>query len=143
MTRHDEAHVKHRQRMLAAVLLAGIGVFDTLEGLSDVDDDPYVVENPEGLLRLDITGWTWAHVVSSILLAVAGLLLLTGRRWSVRLAALAALASLLIHLIMLPFEPVWSAIVIGMIVAALRLLWLSRRPPARAGEVRSADRLSR
>jgi hypothetical protein len=55
VTWRDGAHTRHRQRILAAVLLAGTGVFDTIEGLSDVDDDPYVVENAEGLLRLDIT----------------------------------------------------------------------------------------
>lgn len=34
MARHDDAHTRYRQWMLAGVLFAGIGVFDTLEGLS-------------------------------------------------------------------------------------------------------------
>ncbi|MFJ8581430.1 hypothetical protein [Micromonospora sp. NPDC093277] len=142
MTRHDDAHTRHRQRILAAVLLAGIGLFDTLEGLSSVDDDPYVVEHAEGYFRVDVTGWSWAHVSVGSLTVITGLLLLTRHRWSVRLATIVGVGSIVIHAIMLPFEPVWSAIVIAVVAAALRLLWLSRRSPTQA-DVRSADRPSR
>ncbi|MFU8853208.1 hypothetical protein ACNAW0_19785 [Micromonospora sp. SL1-18] len=139
MTRHDEARLKHRQRLLAAVLLTAAGLFDGLAGSSDLDDDPYVVGDPGALLRLDMTGWVWAHLVLAVLMLVAGLLLFTTRPWPVRLAAVIAGASILVHVIMLPFETVWAAIVIGLAVAVLRLLWVCRRQGPRADDV-SPDR---
>jgi hypothetical protein len=141
---HGDAGTRHGQRILAAVLFACIGAFDTLEGLSGVDDDPYVVEHAAGFSRVDVTGWSWAHVTVGALTAVVGLVVFTRHRWSVRFAVVVTVGSVVIHAVMLPFEPVWSAIVIAVVVSALRLLWLSRRPPARADDdVRSAGRPSR
>lgn len=136
MTRQDDAGTRHRQRQLAGVLLVGAGLFDAISGLGDVDDDPYVVVTREGVFHLDVTGWMWAHLVTAALMGVAGLLLLAGRRWSLRLAAAAAIVGIGLHLIVLPYQPLWALIVIGLAVAALRLLWRGR-----AGEV--SDRPSR
>lgn len=136
MARHDDAGTRHRQRQLAGVLLVGAGLFDAISGVGDVDDDPYVVVTREGVFHLDVTGWMWAHLVTAALMGVAGLLLLAGRRWSLRLAAAAAIVGIGLHLIVLPYQPLWALIVIGLAVAALRLLWRGR-----AGEV--SDRPSR
>ncbi|MEU2613901.1 hypothetical protein ABZ570_20290 [Micromonospora sp. NPDC007271] len=135
MTQHDETRLRCRRRRLAGALLAGSGLFDGLAGASDLDDDRYVVDGPEGLLHLDLTGWSWAHLGITVLVVLGGVLLFTTRPWSVRLAAVAAVATILLHLVMLPFEPGWAVISIGLAVAALRLLWLVRRPSARADDV--------
>ncbi|MEU3454860.1 hypothetical protein ABZ671_14840 [Micromonospora sp. NPDC006766] len=146
MTQHDEddARLRNRQRMLAGLLLAGGGLFDGLAGVSDLREDKYVVESQEGLHHLDLTGWSWAHEATGVLMVVAGILILfTARPWSVRLAAVAAVAAIVLHLITFPFEPFWAVVVIGLAVAALRLLWLCRRPRRSANAVSSADRSSR
>ncbi|MCW3845410.1 hypothetical protein ONA70_35640 [Micromonospora yasonensis] len=142
MARHDDADLRHRQRILAAVLLTGAGLFDALAGVSDVDDDPYVVVDQEGLFRIDVSGWMWAHLVAAVLMVAAGLLLFTGRRWTLRLAAGVAVVGIGIHLAVLPYQPVWALMVIGLAVAALRLLWRCRSGP-RAGGVSLSDRPSR
>ncbi|SCE69412.1 hypothetical protein GA0074695_0367 [Micromonospora viridifaciens] len=144
MTRHDEARLRRRRRWLAGVLLAGAGFFDGLAGVSDLDNDKYVVQSEEGLLHLDLTGWSWAHQATGALMVLAGVLLFTARPWSVRLAVVAAVAGIVLHLILLPFEPVWAVIVIGLAVAPLRLLWLCRRRRgARADDVNPAGRPAR
>ncbi|MEU8259631.1 hypothetical protein AB0C02_03275 [Micromonospora sp. NPDC048999] len=144
MTQHDEVHLRNRQRMLAGVLLAGGGLFDGLAGVSDLYDDKYVVESQEGLRHLDLSGWSWAHEGTGALMLVGGLLLLfTARPWSVWLARVAAVVGIVLHLVTLPFEPFWALVVIGLAVAALRLLWLSRRRPARADAVSSPHRPAR
>lgn len=109
-----------------------------------MDDDPYVVERGEGFFLVDVTGWSWAHVAVGALTTFIGLLLFAPHRWSVRFAVVVAAGSVVVHAIMVPFEPVWSVIVIAVVLAALRLLWLSRRLPAPADdEVRAAGRPSR
>ncbi|MGW5668381.1 DUF7144 family membrane protein [Micromonospora sp. NPDC003776] len=136
MTRHDDAGTRRRQRQLAGVLLVGAGLFDAVSGVGDVGDDPYVVVTREGIFHLDVTGWMWAHLVTAVLMGAAGLLLLARWRWSLRLAAAAAIVGIGLHLIVLPYQPLWALIVIGLAVAALRLLWRGR-----VGEV--SDRPSR
>ncbi len=143
MTQHDEAHLSSRRRRLAAVLLAGAGLFDGLAGVSDLYDDKYVVEGQEGLLHLDLTGWSWAHEATGALMVVAGALLFTGRPWSVWFAGAAAVAGIVLHLITFPYEPIWAVIVIGLALAALRLLWLCWRHGARSDAVSPAGRPSR
>ncbi|NES15932.1 MULTISPECIES: hypothetical protein [unclassified Micromonospora] len=142
MTRHDDAGTRQRQRQLAGVLLAGAGLFDALAGIGDVDDDPYVVVTREGMFHLDVSGWMWAHLVTAVLMLSAGLLLFTGRRWSLRLAAAAAIVGIGVHLMVLPYQPLWALIVIGLAVAALRLLWRCR-PGDRRPEVSAGDRSAR
>ncbi|MFD2766242.1 DUF7144 family membrane protein [Micromonospora eburnea] len=143
MTRHDEVHLRDRQRRLAAILLVGAGFFDGLAGINTLNVDKYVVESRQGLLDLDLTGWSWAHEATGALMVVSGLLLFTARPWSIRLAAAAAVIGILLHLILLPFETIWAVIVIGLAVAVLRLLWLCRRRPTPADDVSSAGRPAR
>ncbi|MFE9689884.1 hypothetical protein [Micromonospora sp. NPDC005806] len=142
MTTQDDAGRRNRQRMLAAVLLTGAGLFDALAGVSDVYDDPYVVLTREGMFRLDVSGWMWAHLGAAVLMVAAGPLLLTGRRWSHGLAAVAAIVGIAIHLVVLPYQPLWALLVLGLAVAALRLLWHAR-PRARSDEVSASRRPSR
>ncbi|MEV0805042.1 hypothetical protein [Micromonospora sp. NPDC050200] len=141
--RHDEAHMRDRQRMLAGVLLAGAGVLDAVAGVTDLDDDPYVVITQEGLYHLDLTGWLWAHVVTGVLMVLGGgILLIVGRRWSIRFVWAVAVVGIALQVSLLPFQPVWALMVIGLLMAALVLLRRCRRETPR-DEVNSAGRPSR
>lgn len=115
-----------RRPVLAGVLLAGAGLFDALSGLGDLDDDPYVVVTRSGLYHLDLTGWMWAHLVTGVVMVAGGVLAFSGRRWPVRLAGAAAVVGLGFHLLVLAFQPLSAVLVIGLAVAALRLLWQCR-----------------
>ncbi|MCW3813790.1 hypothetical protein ONA91_04880 [Micromonospora sp. DR5-3] len=142
MTQHDEARMRNRQRMLAAVLLAGGGLADAVSGITDLDDDPYVVITKEGLYHLDLTGWLWAHLVTGVLMVLGGVLLFSGRRWSVWFAALVAVLGVAMHVVLLPFRPVWALMVIGLAVAALVLVRRCRRQTP-SDQVNSTGRSSR
>ncbi|MEV0153370.1 hypothetical protein AB0H57_06455 [Micromonospora sp. NPDC050686] len=126
MTGHEEAELRKRRLMLAGLLLAGAGLFDALAATDDFHGDPYVVVTSEGVFHLDVTGWVWAHLVTAALVLTAGLLLFTGRHWALRLAAAAAVANIALHVVVLPYRPLWALMVIGLAVGALRLLWHCR-----------------
>ncbi|MFU8875314.1 hypothetical protein [Micromonospora sp. SL4-19] len=142
MTQPDEAQLPGRQRMLAGVLLAGAGLFDAISGVTDLSNDQYVVFTPEGIYHVDVvdvTGWMWAHMATGALMVLGGILLVSGRRWSIRFAAAVAVGGIGLHLILLPFHPVWAVLVIGLAVATLVLLVRCRRGTPR-GEVNPTGR---
>ncbi|MBY8873516.1 hypothetical protein K7640_16900 [Micromonospora sp. PLK6-60] len=126
MTGYEGAELRKRRRRLAGLLLAGAGLFDALAAVGDVHGDPYVVVTQEGVFHVDVTGWVWAHLVAAVLMLTAGLLLFTGWAWAIRLAAVVAVADIAVHLIVLPYQPFWSLMVVGLAVGALRLLWHCR-----------------
>ncbi|MEU5721034.1 hypothetical protein [Micromonospora sp. NPDC047738] len=142
MTQSDDVRTRDRQRMLAGVLLAGGGLADAVSGVTDLDDDPYVVITKEGLYHLDLTGWLWAHLVTGILMVLGGVLLFSGRRWSIRFAAVVAVVGIGLHVLLLPFRPIWALMVIGLAVAALVLLRRCRRETP-SEPVNSAGRFPR
>ncbi|MEU5938983.1 hypothetical protein ABZ807_07290 [Micromonospora sp. NPDC047548] len=129
-----------RRPVLAGVLLTAAGFFDGLSGLGDLADDRYVVFTRDGLYHLDLTGWAWAHLATGLLLVVGGLLVLSGRRWSVRLAAAAAVVGIVFHLLVIAYEPLWALMVIGLATAVLWLLRRRPRPEDAGGEVSEAGR---
>ncbi|WP_319460614.1 hypothetical protein [Micromonospora sp. RTP1Z1] len=136
-----EAGTPGRRPVLAGLLLAGAGLFDGLSGLGGLDHDPYVLFTRSGLYHLDLTGWMWAHLVTGVVMVAGGMLAFSGRRWPVRLAGAAAVVGLVFHLLVFAYEPIWALMVIGLAVAALRLLWQCR---SESGErVISAGRPSR
>ncbi|WDZ87668.1 DUF7144 family membrane protein [Micromonospora cathayae] len=119
---------------LAAALLGSAGLVDILAGVSELDIDPYLVVTDEGLVRLDVTGWLWLHVGTGSLALVAALVVLTGRRWAWWVGVVAAVAAGAVNLLFLPYHPLRAALVLGLYLAAARLV-LRSRPVATDGPV--------
>lgn len=124
MVQQDE--IRERRRRLAALLLAGSGLYDCLSSIDDLNDDQFVLITREGLYRLDVSGWMWGQLVVGVLMVLAGILLLPGRRWMLRFAAVVAVGALALHVLLFPYRPVTALLVIGLSVGALRLLWRCR-----------------
>jgi hypothetical protein len=120
---------------LAGALLGLAGLVDVLAGVSELRVDPYLVVTDEGLVRLDLTGWIWLHVTTGTLALVAALVVLTGRRWALVAAAVVAGAAGSVNLLLLPYHPLRAALVLGLYLAAARLVLRSRRatPASRPG----------
>lgn len=116
------AGVPRSTNRLAAALLAGAGLVDVLSGVSEVDVDPYLVVTDAGLHRLDLTGWIWLHLSAGTLVLLAALAVLTGRRWA-RLAGLGtAGVAVVVNLLLLPYQPLRALLVLGLYLAAVRLI---------------------
>ncbi|MCX4469163.1 hypothetical protein OOK41_02335 [Micromonospora sp. NBC_01655] len=111
-----------RPLLLAAVLLGGAGIFDVLGGVGELTGDPYVSIEGGGMYHYDITGWAWLHLAAGALAAGAGVLVPLDRRWSARLALVAVAALVASHLLVLTYHPIQTVIVIGLALAAARLV---------------------
>jgi hypothetical protein len=113
--------------LLAAGLLAGAGLVDVLSAWAYTARDQFTVETGQGVYQVDITGWAWLHVAVGAAVTLAGLLVLTGRRGAVPLAAGCATAAIGINLLFLPYAPIQALLVVALDLAAVRLLLRHRR----------------
>ena len=68
----------------AGIMLALIGFFDILQGLTALFNDEYFTVRNGDLLVFDFTAWGWITLIWGLLLVSAGLGLLAGRGWARR-----------------------------------------------------------
>jgi hypothetical protein len=106
--------------VFAGVLLAVVGVFQIMEGVTALlDDEVFVVRSDSLIVSVDYTAWGWAHLLLGVVAVVAGGLLLRGNMVGRVLAGIIAAANMLLHFAFLPAHPLW-----GMIAIALNALVL-------------------
>ncbi|WP_420116878.1 DUF7144 family membrane protein [Micromonospora sp.] len=133
-----------RSLLLAGGLLVGAGIFDVLSGIGDVDSgDVYVSLHADGLVFYDLTDWAWLHVASGVLLVASGLVVAFARRRWVTAAMVVGAVVVVVHLLFAPYHPIEALIVVGLTLAAVRLVVRQRRGDRDEARVRTAGRPSR
>jgi hypothetical protein len=105
----------------AGIVMFIAGIWDFFYGLAAVlgPDHGYVVANEE-LLIFNLNGWGWVNLVFGIVLAIAGLCVLTGQLWARIAAIVLVVLNLITQFIWLPVQPWWSVLVIAL---DLFVLW--------------------
>jgi len=100
--------------MFAAIMMAVVGAFSIIEGITAIFRDTFYVVNHDGLLvRLDYSQWGWVHLILGVLLLAAGIALPRGPMWARIVAVALAAFSAIINLAFITAYPVWSIIVIA------------------------------
>ena len=100
--------------VFAGVMLAVVGLFHAMAGLTALlDDEVLVVRSDNLIVGFDYTVWGWTHLLLGVVALVASYLLvrgnMVGRVLATGIAALSALASF----VFLPAQPWWSALAIS------------------------------
>ena len=113
---------RDRGLWLAGVLLGAAGVVDTVAGAADLTGDRYVSIADGAVHQHDITGWAWLHLVVGVFTALAGALVPLNRRWSAALALAAVVVFVVLHLFFIAYHPVQTVLVLGLALAAARLV---------------------
>ncbi|MFI2713082.1 hypothetical protein ACH495_23460 [Micromonospora sp. NPDC018662] len=121
-----------RRPLLASGLLAAAGLVDAVSAWAHTRHARFAVATADGVYRVDLGAWAWAHLAVGVAVTVAGLAVLTGRRWAVPVACCCVLPAVVVDLLLLPYAPVRAVLVVALDGAALRLL-LRHRRVARAG----------
>lgn len=103
----------------ASTIMVILGVFNAIAGIVALIEGGYYIAGPEYSLVLDLTGWAWAHLIGGVLVAIAGVVLLTGAIWARVVAVLFAAGTALTHLVFLAAHPLWSTIVIALCVTVI------------------------
>ncbi|TDB70760.1 hypothetical protein [Micromonospora sp. KC721] len=113
-------------RLAGGLLVVGGGV-DVLSAWAQTVGDPFVAVGEGGVRHLDVTGWAWLNVGVGAAVTLAGLLVLTGRRGALPAAGGCAALAILVGVLLFPYDPIRTLLVVGLDGAAVRLLLRHRR----------------
>jgi hypothetical protein len=120
--------------IFAASLMLLVGAFHAIAGLVGIfNDGYYVLPKRQLVLQIDYTAWGWIHLIAGILVAAAGVALLTGRTWARVVGVVVAVLSLVANFTFISAYPIWSMIVIALDVFVIYALIVHGREMRPAG----------
>ena len=99
--------------VFAACLMILVGVWQVLVGVAAIAEDSIFVETPGYIYQLDLTGWGWIHLVIGALAVIAGLFIFAAQEWARWLGIALAIVSAVGQFFWLPYQPLWSMMVIA------------------------------
>jgi hypothetical protein len=109
--------------LFGAIMMVIVGLFHIVIGLAAILQSAFYVL----VFTSGITAWAWLHLILGLLVALTGVALLTGRAWG-RLAGMALLTlSALGAFLFMPYQPVWSLLIIFIDVAVIWALAVRHR----------------
>jgi hypothetical protein len=106
----------------AGIMLALIGFFDILQGLTALFNDEYFTVRSGQLLVFDFTTWGVITLIWGSLLVAAGFGLLSGRGGARVFAIVVVFVNMLLQIAFLAAYPIWSTIIIALDVFVLYAL---------------------
>ena len=117
----------------AAIILILNGAFSALQAfLALLGSNTYYAATEEGLFLFDITGWGWWNLIIGLLLVLTGVALLSGATWARVLAVIVVSLSALGQMLLIPAQPWWSIIVIGIDILVIYAITAHGRELAQA-----------
>ena len=105
--------------VFAAYMLMMIGAFHALAGFAAIVKDEFFVVGDEYAFELDATTWGWIHLIVGILVFLCGLGIFSGNVVARTVGVLVAIGSAITAFAWLPYQPVWSSILIAIDVAVI------------------------
>lgn len=100
----------------AASVMIMVGSFSIVAGLGALLDDDYLVVSRRYAFDLSTAGWGWIHVVLGLALVLAGFGLFANRSWADVVAIVLAGLVAIDFFFFLPYQPVWSVVIIALSV---------------------------
>ncbi|MET7653993.1 hypothetical protein [Streptomyces sp. NPDC005486] len=122
--------------LFAGVLMLCSGVLAVLQGIAALAKDDVYARVGSYVYELDLTGWGWIHLVLGVLAAATGAALLKGMTWARFTGIFLAALSLVTQFLFLPYEPLWSIVVMAIDVFVIWSLvtWQERAARGTAGQ---------
>lgn len=105
--------------LFAALMLIAGGAFQVLQGTAALIRGSYFAVASSYPYQISVTAWGWIHVVLGIVLIAVSLWVLGGSVVA-RFAAMAlAVVSAVAHFLFIPYQPIWSVLIIVVDVAVI------------------------
>ena len=106
--------------VFAGVMLAVVGLFQAMTGLTALfNDEILVVRSEELIVSFDYTLWGWVHLLLGAVALVASYLLLRGNMVGRVVATAIAVVNTLVAFAFLPAQPWWSLLTIAFNVVVI------------------------
>ena len=118
--------------LFAGMLMIISGVFNAMEGVVALVRNEVYLATPQYLFAFDLTAWGWIHIIVGIIVAVAGVGVITGQLWGRIVGITIALVSTLANFAFIPYYPVWSLLIIALDVFVIWALCIYNRDAADA-----------
>jgi hypothetical protein len=105
----------------AGTMMVLLGSFHAMQGLVALFKDEYFLVGKSGLtVNVDFTAWGWLHIVTGVIIAVAGAALFAGKIWARTIGVMLAMVSAVVNIGFLSAYPIWSTI---MVAVDLLVIW--------------------
>lgn len=98
----------------AASVMVMVGSFSIVAGLAAILDDDYLVVSRRYAFDLDTVAWGWIHLVLGMAFVGVGIGLFANKSWAGMVAIVLAGLIAIDYFFFIPFQPVWSLVVIAL-----------------------------
>ena len=116
---HDTSTWAMGYATFAGVALILGGIFQALVGIAALANDNYLVVTQDYAFRFNVTSWGWIHLVLGLVVLFAGIGIFSGSVVARTIGVFVAVLSAGVHFMFMPYQPIWSAIVIALDVAII------------------------
>ena len=113
--------------LVAAVLMMVGGVLDFFSGIAALIRGQFFVVLPNYAFSVSVTGWGWIHLITGVVVFLAGAALLTDHLWARVVGVVVAALSAVMNFVMMPYYPVWALVVIALDILIIVALCAPRR----------------
>lgn len=114
----------------ASIMMLLVGVFHGVTGIAGVVEEGSYAAPPGYVLEMSVTAWGWIHLVVGVLVAFAGLALMTDAMWARVVAIIVAMVSALASFAFIPVYAPWSFALLALDVAVIWALGAHGESPA-------------
>jgi hypothetical protein len=114
--------------LFAVLMLVAGGAFQVLEGLAALIGNRFFFVTQSYAYRIDITAWGWLHLILGIVLIAVSIAVLLGSLVARFVAMGLAVLSAVAHFLFIPYQPIWSVLIIAVDVAVIWALAGFERP---------------
>ena len=118
----------------AGVVLVLGGIFQALVGIAALANSNYLVVTQDYAFRFNVTTWGWIHLILGLVVLAAGIGIFSGSVVARTIGVFVAVLSAGVHFMFMPYQPIWSAIVIALDVAIIWALTAHGRDIAQSRE---------
>jgi len=119
----------------AGVVLVLGGIFQALVGIAALANSNYLVVTQDYAFRFNVTTWGWIHLILGLVVLAAGIGIFSGSVVARTIGVFVAVLSAGVHFMFMPYQPIWSAIVIALDVAIIWALTAHGRDIAQSREL--------
>jgi hypothetical protein len=116
--------------IVAAVMLMLSGLWDFFEGLAAVIRGSFFVVLPNYAYNISVSGWGWFHLITGVVVFITGACLFMDMFWARVAGVVIASASAIINFLFIPYQPVWSIVIIAIDMVVIWALLSPRRQRA-------------
>ena len=105
--------------LFAAIMLIIGGILNAIQGLSAIIKSGYYTIPPNYFISVNAKGWGWTHLILGVVVALAGLSLMSGAMWARVVGVIVAGLSLIGNFAFIPVYPFWALLIIAIDVMVI------------------------